>query len=68
VHHVVANISWPIIAEFHCCPVHGPECLSWSSQSTKDLAPCCKSMLSSCVPLKFHYTKWQSEAVHSFIV
>jgi hypothetical protein len=33
VHPVVATISWPIIAEFHCCPVHDPECLSWSSKA-----------------------------------
>jgi len=65
-HHVVATISWPIIAEFHCCPIHGPECLSWSSWRTKYLAPCCKSMVPSCVSLKLRYTKWQSEAVHSF--
>jgi hypothetical protein len=32
------------------------------------LAPCCKSMVPSCVSLKFHYTNWQSEAVHSFTV
>jgi len=51
VHHVVATISWPIIAEFHCCPFHGPKCISWSSWSAKYLAPCCKFMVPSCVSL-----------------
>ena len=68
VHHVVATISWPISAEFHCYSVHDPEFLSWSSRCTKALAPCCKSMVPSYVSLKFRYTKWQSEAVHSFTV
>ena len=47
---------------------------SWSRmsslvfQSTKDLAPCCKFMAPSSVPIKFNYTKWQCEVVHSFSV
>jgi hypothetical protein len=67
VHLVVATISWPIIAEFHCCPVYGPECCSWSPRSSKDLAPRCKSKVPSCVSLIFHYTKQGCEAIHSFI-
>lgn len=36
---VLVMISRLICGEFHCCPIHGPECLLWSVWSAKDFVP-----------------------------